>query len=98
MSCPQRQPPLYKDQWRSVALGNYGCMEVTVTEARSSKQEGNPDLQQGLAILRSAAVGKGRSGPPCWTLSSPPLQPPEVSVYCSAPRCVPYSRLIVAHL
>jgi len=57
--CPflQLQPPLYEDQWCAVSLGSYGCMEVTVTEARVAKWEGNPTLQQGLALLRSAALG-----------------------------------------
>lgn len=49
----QRQPPLYEDQWCAVSLGSYGCMEVTVTEARGQRK-GN--LQQGLAMLRSAAL------------------------------------------
>ena len=53
----QLQPPLYEDQWCAVSLGSYGCMEVTVTEARGGKREGDPKLQQGLAILRSADLG-----------------------------------------
>lgn len=52
----QRQPPLFEDQWCTVSLGSYGCMEVTVTEARGQRK-GN--LQQGLAMLRSAALSKG---------------------------------------